>query len=176
MRETDVTECFVAIDAGVSTGIVIAGAHTDGSIEILHYDQFVCDNHIDTVTTITSAVEDIAIELGLFQCHFTIIMEQFDLRPQNKFIADLTTVKVNAALEYELTWHWTLAEEIIYQTPAQAKGLVKNSALKNLGWYLTGKQVNAKDANDVNDAMRHLVYYLVKHKKNIWVSEGGWPK
>lgn len=176
MKETDFVGVLVAIDAGVSTGMVIAGEHADGSIEILLYDQFICDNFIDTVSTITTRFEDTLIVHGLFDLQITFIVEQFDLRPNNKFVADLTTVKVNSALEYELAWHCSAAVVMVHQTPAQAKSLVSNEVLKNLGWYLTGKSVNYKDANDVNDAMRHLVYYIAKTKKNRWIFEGGWPK
>ena len=96
-----------------------------------------------------------------------IVAEQFDLRPSNKFTADLTPVKVNAVLDW-------LVDDVHYQTPAQAKGLVKDATLKNLGWWLTGKDVGYKDANDVRDAFRHLVYYLVHEMRHKWTLEGGW--
>ena len=79
-------------------------------------------------------------------------------------------MKVNAILDYKYLGR------ITYQTPAQAKGLVKDEALKNLGWWLTGKDVEYKDANAVRDAFRHLVYYLVHEAKNKWTLEGGWPR
>ena len=152
----------ISIDPGVSTGVVVAQVRDGGEVEILHFDQFICDNHIGTA--------EILIRLIDQHPGAHIVSEQFDLRPGNKFNADLTPVKVNAILDYKYPGCTT------YQTPAQAKGLVKDQALKNLGWWLTGKDVNYKDANDVRDAFRHLVYYLVHEDKNKWTLDGGWPR
>ena len=135
----------IAIDPGVNTGIVVACVEEE--VEILHFDQFICHQYPGAM----------------------IVAEQFDLRPGNKFSADLTPVKVNAILDW-------LVDDIHYQTPAQAKGLVKDATLKNLGWWLTGKDVGYKDANDVRDAFRHLVYYLVHEMRNKWTLDNGWPR
>ena len=43
-----------------------------------------------------------------------IVCEQFDLRPGNNFLADLTPVKINSVLGWELG-------DIVWQTPAMAK-------------------------------------------------------
>lgn len=147
------------IDPGVSTGVVIARVDTE--VEILYFDQFICTTHTETSKVLEDLIRRFDVDV--------VVSEQFDLRPSNKFTADLTPVKVNAVLDY-------IVDGIHYQTPAQAKGLVKDSTLKNLGWWLTGKDVNYKDANDVRDAFRHLVYYLVHDLKHKWTLEGGWPR
>lgn len=148
-----------AIDPGVSTGVVIARVDTE--VEILYFDQFICSTHVETSKVLEDLIKRFDVDV--------VVSEQFDLRPSNKFTADLTPVKVNAILDW-------LVDDIHYQTPAQAKGLVKDGTLKNLGWWLTGKDVNYKDANDVRDAFRHLVYYLVHELKHKWTLEGGWPR
>lgn len=148
-----------AIDPGVSTGVVIARVDTE--VEILYFDQFICSTHVETSKVLEDLIKRFDVDV--------VVSEQFDLRPSNKFTADLTPVKVNAVLDW-------FVDGIHYQTPAQAKGLVKDATLKNLGWWLTGKDVNYKDANDVRDAFRHLVYYLVHDLKHKWTLEGGWPR
>jgi hypothetical protein len=149
----------IAIDPGVNTGIVVA--HVEEEVEILYFEQFICATHVETAQHIKQVLDAYPGAV--------IVAEQFDLRPGNKFSADLTPVKVNAILDY-------LVDDIHYQTPAQAKGLVKDATLKNLGWWLTGKDVGYKDANDVRDAFRHLVYYLVHEMRNKWTLDNGWPR
>lgn len=152
----------ISIDPGVSTGVVVAEVNDTGEVRILHFDQFICDSHTDTAETLVRLIDR--------HPEARIVSEQFDLRPGNKFSADLTPVKINAILDYKYPGR------ITYQTPAQSKGLVKDATLKNLGWWLTGKDVDYKDANDVRDAFRHLVYYLVHTTKNKWTLDGGWPR
>lgn len=149
----------IAIDPGVNTGIVVA--HVEEEVEILYFEQFICATHVETAQHIKQVLDAYPDAV--------IVAEQFDLRPGNKFSADLTPVKVNAILDY-------LVDDIHYQTPAQAKGLVKDATLKNLGWWLTGKDVGYKDANDVRDAFRHLVYYLVHEMHHKWTLDNGWPR
>ena len=149
----------IAIDPGVNTGIVVA--RVEEEVEIVHFDQFIRTTHVETVELIKRVLDAYPGAV--------IVAEQFDLRPGNKFSADLTPVKVNAILDY-------LVDGIHYQTPAQAKGLVKDATLKNLGWWLTGKDVGYKDANDVRDAFRHLVYYLVHEVRHKWTLDTGWPR
>lgn len=162
------SETILAIDAGVNTGYVVAEVHDDDTVEILEQDQFVESDYCVTVNRLEAAASIFDVT--------TIVTERFDLRPGNKFTADLTTVKVNAALKYVQHDTWATPVEWVEQTPAQAKSLVSNEVLKNLGWYPTGKDVGYKDANDVRDAYRHLVAFLVTARKNRWVSEGGWPR
>lgn len=160
------TTTVIAIDPGVSTGLVIAHIEDGGYVRVSHFAQSSYSNYTDTAKWL---VDLISIENQKYWDDAIVVSEQFDLRPGNKFLADLTPVKINSILEY----HYP---DMIFQTPAQAKSLVKNSVLKNLGWWLTGKDVGQKDANDVRDAFRHLVYYLVHVAKNKWTLDGGWPR
>lgn len=146
---------------------MIATVEPNGETKIEHYTQF----RDDTLTGAWRQIENI-LEEGQALGPTEVVAEQFDLRPGNKFMADLTPLKLNAILtvychKKGIPIHW--------QTPAMAKTLVSNTVLKTLGWYLTGKQVGQKDADDVRDAFRHLVYRLAAKEYNKWVLEGGWP-
>lgn len=161
-------ERILAIDAGVSTGWVLgeqpSNPHDEGS-EILDFGQFKHDHWEDTVTELlTKFTSDPT----------TLVIEQFDLRPNNKFRADLTTVKVNSTLSYCAT-AWNPKARIVWQTPGQAKGVITDKALKTLGFWPTGKTVGCPDADDVRDAARHFYYYAIKtcHDANLAARMGG---
>lgn len=161
-------ERILTVDAGVSTGWVLGeqpcNPYDEGS-EILDFGQFKHDHWEDTVTELlTKFTSDPT----------TLVIEQFDLRPNNKFRADLTTVKVNSALSYCAT-AWNPKARIVWQTPGQAKGVITDKALKALGFWPTGKTVGCPDADDVRDAARHFYYYVIKtcHDANLAARMGG---
>lgn len=156
------SEMILAVDAGVSTGWA-KGLAIDGDITIVSYGQFICEDWVDTVDQLM-ALSDGGMSVD------TLVVERFDLRPGNKFVADLTTVKVNSALRYALQGSVTWVE----QTPAQAKTLVSNEVLKQLGWYPTGKDVGYKDANDARDALRHLAHYGAASLRLPKLLAAGW--
>lgn len=159
---------IVTYDPGVSTGLVVAEVTGDDEPVIIRgFEQFIEEDYRDTATRIINTID------REFHRGIHVVFEQFDLRPHNKFVADLTPVKINSIVEYE---GLTLASEMFPQIPAQAKRLVSNEVLKNLGWYPTGRDVNYKDANDVRDAFRHLVYHLVITMKHTWTAKTGWPQ
>lgn len=159
---------LIVIDAGVSTGLVHARKHVNGAIEILALHQ---RKHEDW----RRHVDDIRMFLNNAKMGY-IVYESFNLRPHNKFLPDLTTVKVNSSVEYLLFDRFAYDRfKLVSQTPAQGKGLASDEVLKNLGWWPTGKTVGAPDANDVRDALRHLVFFEAKTKRNLWVTREGWP-
>lgn len=161
-------ERILAVDAGVSTGWVLgeqpSNPHDEGS-EILDFGQFKHDHWEDTVTELLTKFTSEPT---------TLVVEQFDLRPNNKFRADLTTVKVNSTLSYCAT-AWNPKARIVWQTPGQAKGVITDKALKVLGFWPTGKTVGCPDADDVRDAARHFYYYVIKtcHDANLAARMGG---
>lgn len=146
---------ILAYDPGVSTGWVV-GCVVDDDLSIVGYGQFVSKSHVDTATQLMMLADDYDAQV--------IVAEKFDLRPHNQFAADLTPVKVNATMDYLLSLENTPgytggAYKVFYQTPAQAKRLITDSALKRLDFWPTGKDVGQPDANDVRDAARHLFRY-----------------
>lgn len=169
MTEKEVTS-VLAIDAGRSVGAAVIDFPWGSSPNLRHVHQF---RHDDDVT-LYKAVVDL-----LYKYHYVdvLVVEQFDLRPGNKFVADLTPVKLNAVIEFENAHHPKRSPiPMVWQTPAQAKGLVSNEALKNLGMWPTGKTVDQPDADDARDAIRHAIRYGVNVLKHMPTISEGWPQ
>lgn len=161
-------EVFV-LDPGVSSGYLRACVHDDSSVEILELKQWKPSDWRHVVKFVLTELYKASTGAPEF------VYERFDLRPGNKFLADLTPVKINSAIEYALLTETALrGVKAVAQTPAQAKGLASDKVLKALGWWPTGKTVGQPDADDARDALRHLVHYEVKTMRNRWVAEHGW--
>lgn len=54
------------------------------------------------------------------------------------------------------------------QAPADVKALVNNATLHELGLWTTASEVERRDANDVNDAMRHALGVLAFHRASLF--------
>lgn len=54
------------------------------------------------------------------------------------------------------------------QAPADAKALASNTLLRNLKLYTQPRDVEQRDANDVNDAARHAVTVLAHHRASLF--------
>lgn len=156
----------LAIDAGESTGMAVVD-FTETGPELVSLSQFIAGT-TGTMRWLAGIIETYEVE--------TVVAEQFNLRPGNKFLADLSTVYRNGALEYMLAVDFAMAP--VWQTPAQAKGLVSDKVLKRLGdeFWPTGRTVGQKDADDARDALRHAIYYAVTTLKHRPTIELGWPK
>lgn len=135
---------ILAYDPGVSTGWVL-GVEDGDDVEIVEYGQFTAAGHVDTARQLMRTVEHYKPD--------RIVGERFDLRPHNQFLADLTPVRVNAVMDYATDGG------VHYQTPTQAKTLVRDVTLKALGFWPTGRSVGCPDADDVRDAARHLYHF-----------------
>lgn len=155
----------LGIDAGESTGLAVVD-FTQGGTYASYVGQFT-DGLVDTVSDIINATVSFIPDV--------VVIEQFDLRPGNKFLANLSTVYRNGALEYALATE--VGTDPVWQTPAQAKGLVSDAVLKRLGdrFWPTGKDVGQKDADDARDALRHAIHYAVVTLKHRPTIEKGWP-
>lgn len=155
----------LAIDAGESTGLAVV-EFAASAPALLHLDQF--------IAPVTETIRQ--IERVMQHWHVdAVVAEQFDLRPGNQFTADLSTVYRNGALEYMIESEGVRA--VVWQTPAQAKGLVSDKVLKRFGpeFWPTGKTVGYKDANDARDALRHAIHYGVEVLSHFPTIEKGWP-
>ena len=53
---------------------------------------------------------------------------------------------------------------VVAQTPG-AKEWATDAFLKTVGWHRTGKDFGTPDANDANDAARHLLKYLADSRQ-----------
>lgn len=158
-REPQVGDVIFAYDPGVSTGAAAAQvirtgpAEEDLDIDVIRVWQFKDDGmgHVYTACHLDDLIGP------YYGKGLHLVAERFDLRPGNKFLADLTPVKVNAVMDF------MMADEkpppIVYQTPAQAKSFCPDARLKQLGLWPTGRTVGQPDADDARDALRHLIRY-----------------
>lgn len=155
----------LGIDAGESTGLAVVGFEPNGTA-LWHLEQFAGDV-TQTMHRVAAIIR--AMDVGV------VVAEQFNLRPGNQFVADLSTVYRNGALEYMLAVHFGM--DPVWQTPAQAKGLVSDTVLKRFGpdFWPTGKTVGQKDANDARDALRHAIRYGVEVLQHLPTTKKGWP-
>lgn len=112
-------ERVMAIDPGKSTGIVVGDFHDDREFSIIHVQQLKHEHWMSNVYDILTTYNKCAPDV--------IVCEQFDLRPGNNFLADLTPVKINSVLEWEIG-------DIVWQTPAMAKTTMPDHVLKILGF------------------------------------------
>lgn len=57
-----------------------------------------------------------------------------------------------------------LGVAVSLQSPSDAKRLAPDKLLRSLGLWLTGGDLNLPDANDANDATRHALLWLARHR------------
>jgi hypothetical protein len=66
----------------------------------------------------------------------------------------------------------TIAEargvRFLSQTPGDAKRVAPNALLQKTGLWVLPREVAQKDANDVNDAMRHCVLAMSRYKATMY--------
>lgn len=136
----------MAVDPGKSTGIVVGDFYDDREFSIIHVQQFKYEHWTASAYDILATRNEFAPDI--------IVCEQFDLRSGNNFLADLTPVKINAVLEWEIG-------DIVWQTPAMAKTTMPDHVLKSLDFWPTGTDVSQPDADDARDAGRHLFLWAV---------------
>lgn len=87
-----------------------------------------------------------------------VICERFSLRQAKP--TDLTPVEVIGVVK---DWCYRTETELVMQTASQAKHFWTNGRLKTQGIYLRGK-------GHANDAMRHLLYYILfTLKRDDWL-------
>lgn len=54
------------------------------------------------------------------------------------------------------------------QSPSDAKQLINNTMLHDMGLWSTGRDVEQRDANDANDATRHALTILAHHRSSMF--------
>ena len=76
----------MAVDPGKSTGIVVGDFHDDHEFSIIHVQQLKHEHWMSNAYDILATHNEYAPDVT--------VCEQFDLRPGNNFLADLTPVKI----------------------------------------------------------------------------------
>jgi hypothetical protein len=148
------TTYAVGVDPGVSTGLFILRG--DGFVT--HRQQgtpsqvlddfalrfpFLCVGAVDVLVGCERYVEDRA-------------------NAKTAQTAPLQVIGVVAQLARLHQWAFHL------QAPADAKTLVSNNVLRDLGLYTTPREVEQRDANDVNDAARHAITVLAHRRASLF--------
>ena len=89
-----------------------------------------------------------------------VVVEEFILRTDNPFAADLTGVRVEGILDavYQGNIHWR---------NRTTKSQVPDSVLKTHGLWKTGADVEWSDGRDVNDAIIHLLGYVAFDLRHV---------
>nr|DAU39245.1 MAG TPA: Putative Holliday junction resolvase [Caudoviricetes sp.] len=153
-RRKGMMQRVMAVDPGKSTGIVVGDFHDDREFSIIHVQQFKYEHWTASVYDILNTRNEFSPDI--------VVCEQFDLRPGNNFLADLTPVRINAVLEWEIG-------DIVWQTPAMAKTTMPDHVLKLLDFWPTGASVGQPDADDARDAGRHLFLWAVakRHDEDV---------
>lgn len=54
------------------------------------------------------------------------------------------------------------------QTPADAKKLAPNDVLRDFGFYTHSRDVETPDADDVNDAARHVLLLIARRRASVY--------
>lgn len=97
------------------------------------------------------------------------VVEQFDNRP-GIVDPDFTPKYIIRDIDRDMA-----NEQVFYQTPSQAKNLVKPAhrgtpdGLKRFGWYQVGM-------GHANDASRHVIVFLVEKLHHMPTILKGWPR
>jgi hypothetical protein len=131
---------ILAVDPGKTTGFVMytSGAFFWGQESMMEFlrraDDYLYDN--------------VAVE---------VVCEKFQIGPStlSKARDAHWAMKQIGILEY---WCETRGHTFTLQTPSEAKSFATDAKLKTLGWYTPTKGGHA------NDALRHLLVYMVKQE------------
>lgn len=156
----------VALDPGGYTGIATFDATEmpNGELYDMEFQQFWLgpDEHHDK------------LELFLDMQHthgMRVVFESFEFRQQQRAGLVLVSLEYIGVIK---AWCLRNGVEWTAQTAAQGKGFSKDEHLNKLGILL--QPVSAKPNKDMNDASRHLLYYLINKDKRAarYLLEKAW--
>jgi hypothetical protein len=112
-------------------------------------------------------VEKLVRQAALWQENVLLVGERFTVTDQTgKRSAQPTPLKVLGQVE-QLAYQYTNVEFIL-QAPADAKKFAPNPRLRELRLYTRPEDVSSPDANDVNDAARHVLLMLARRRASVY--------
>lgn len=144
---------LLAIDPGFATGVSLWRVPEDEPIERMAY--WLIQNGPDGFDEFWTNGSGI---LDYIWDNLTVVCE--------KFIQDGRTPRVDPnALQIEgyLMGAWGI-NEVTWQRNG-AKASIPDRFLRQHGFWLTGKQVGWKDADDVNDSQRHALHWAMNNHR-----------
>lgn len=154
----------LVIDPGMETGVVYAEAD-DRELCILEKLQ------------VTGGLQGFIEYMRDASFHYdALVCEKFRIGPKVYRQNELEPLRIEGAVYYlsdtRVTWQYNNAMLIGGASGTAAKNKrAADAVLKELGLWTTGSQIGAKDANDVNSAMKHLVHYLNMNDNKYIVKE-----
>lgn len=147
---------IVAIDPGMETGFVLAEYNDDEPITIRRawQTQGGLDGMMESLWNL-----DIGLSVQTF------VFEKFRTSPRVYKSDEVEALRIEGAvrlLRPDVVMQYNGAMLLAgtdHGSPGKNKTAADN-VLRAMGLWHTGKMIGAKDANDVNSAMKHLVAYL----------------
>ena len=100
-----------------------------------------------------------------------LVTERFTVGSRGKVMTRQTIPQELNAILRGLTRNFDVT--YLEQGPSDVKKLANDALLRDLDLYLTGKMIGQGDANDVNDATRHAVYYLATKRATVFTQRLG---
>lgn len=150
------------LDPGESTGLLVLRLSPTGGVDIYVRYQGPPQGALLRLETCVR-------EAAMWEEKVVIAGERFTVTDKTgKRSAQPTPLKVLGQAEL-LSYQYTNVEFTL-QTPADAKKLADNARLRDLRLYSTARDVGCPDANDVNDAARHVLLALMRRKATIFDS------
>lgn len=154
------------IDPGVTTGVAVYLVPSpEEPVVLLETQQW---GNYEQVTALMLGIKRKYVNREAANGSCVFVIEQFDKRPgivDPDFTPKFIINDIERYLPDEVT---------VYQTPSQAKNLVKPAkngvpdGLKRFGWYVVGM-------NHANDASRHVITFLVERLRHMPTIIKGWP-
>ncbi len=147
---------ILAIDPGMETGFVHAEYDDDKPLSILSAHQ---------VTGGVDGASDLLWAYGVGMSVETWVFEKFRVTPRVYKADEVEALRMEGAvklLQPNVVMQYNGAMLLAgsgHGSPGKNK-IAADNVLRAMGLWHTGKMIGAKDANDVNSAMKHLVAYL----------------
>lgn len=146
---------ILAIDPGMETGFVHARYDDDKPVEVIGAWQ----TQGGVAGAIPSLVQMSAKYLD------TWVFEKFRVTPRVYKADEVEALRMEGAVllcrrDVVMQYNGSMLLAGSGHGTAGKNKTAADNALRRLGLWHTGKQIGAKDANDVNSAMKHLVAYL----------------
>lgn len=150
----------VGLDPGLSTGLF--GLRLDGDNLPTKITR-----HQGTPEKMLQRLESLVRESALWDEDVLIAGERYTTTDRTgKRSAQPLPQRVLGAAE-QLSYSYTNVEFTL-QSPADAKKIAPNEFLRDAGFYSRGDDVGCRDANDVNDAARHVLLALARRRASIF--------
>ena len=154
MSRNPLTTFIVGVDPGDSTGFAVIRG--DGfRVHVAQGPPHVLDDFTERFRFLTYPGIDVLVACERFVV--TIETARHSSQP--------TALQVTGVVQLIARTHdWPF----YLQTPADAKKLVPNFLLRDLGLYVTPRDVERPDANDANDAVRHALLCLAQRRASAF--------